>query len=255
VDLLGSKHMAADPLDDRLQQPDCLAYPIAQCRAVEVEPLASIDLALPIKRQMIGIFRYQHMGQHAGGGTPARGRQSRGWRLGDCVATPAGIFRPDMPDYPEAAGDIVEDLGDVFAEPSHVTAAGGTRASAIVLRFVHHLLAGQVIRQRLTLWPVPLTYWKRPAFGGSLCNLFGLAGFQFLEPQFELFDLPGQPLRGAAELHPPQLGDLELQLLDFEGTQLDGKLCRLQFRGRRRQFTLAGQGKGPQRVGIGGQIG
>jgi hypothetical protein len=89
---------------------------------------------------MIGIFRYQHMGQHAGGGTPARGRQSRGWRLSDCVATPAGIFRPD---YTEAAGDIVEHLGDVFAEPSHVTAAGGTGASAIVLRFVHHLLAGR----------------------------------------------------------------------------------------------------------------
>jgi len=67
--------------------------------------------------------------------------------------------------------------------------------------------------------------------------------------------LPGQPLRGAAELHPPQLGDLELQLLDFEGAQLDGELCRLQFRGRCCQFTLAGQSKGPQCVRIGGQIG
>ena len=51
--------MVADPLDDRLQQPDRLAYPIAQGRAIEIEPLASIDLALPIKRQMIGIFRHQ----------------------------------------------------------------------------------------------------------------------------------------------------------------------------------------------------
>ena len=162
-----------------------------------------------------------------------------------------------MPDYPEPAGDVVEDLHDVFTEPSHVAAAGGTGASPVVLRFVRDLLTGQVVRQRLTLWPVPLTYWKQPAFGGSLGDLFGLAGFQLLEPQLELFDLPGhyQPLRGAAELHPPQLGDLELQLLDFEGTQLDGKLCRLQLSGRRRQFALAGQGKSPQRVGIGGQIG
>ena len=37
------------------------------------------------------------------------------------------------------------------------------------------------------------------------------------ERTLELFDLPGQPLRGAAELHPPQLGDLELELLDLQG--------------------------------------
>jgi hypothetical protein len=37
--------------------------------------------------------------------------------------------------------------------------------------------------------------------------------------------------------------------------QLDGKLCRRQLSGRRRQFALAGQGKSPQCVGIGGQIG
>ena len=160
-----------------------------------------------------------------------------------------------MPDYPEPTGDVVEDLRDVFTEPSHVAAAGGTDAGPVVLRLVRDLLTGQMVRQRLALWPVPLTYRKRPAFGGSLGDLFGLAGFQFLEPQFELFDLPGQPLRGAAKLHPPQLGDLKLELLDFEGAQLDSELCRLQFRGRRRQFTLAGQGKGPQCVRVGGQIG
>jgi hypothetical protein len=215
VDLLGSKHLAADPLDDRLQQPDRLAYPIAQCRAVEVEPLASIDLALPIKRQMIGIFRHQHMRQHAGGGPPARCRQSWRRRLSDRVTTAAGIFRPDMPDHPEAAGDIVEDLGNVFAEPSHVTAADGTGAGAIVLRLVHDLLAGQVIRKLVALRSCPLAQRQRLVFGCSLADLFGLAGFQLLEPQLELLDLPGQPLRGAAELHPPQPGDLKLQLLDY----------------------------------------
>ena len=92
-------------------------------------------------------------------------------------------------------------------------------------------------------------------FGRDGDDLFGFAGFQLLEPQFELLDLPGQPLRGAAELHPPQLGDLEFELLDFQGAQLDGELGRLQLRRRRRQFALHGQGKGPQRCGIGGQIG
>jgi hypothetical protein len=38
--------------------------------------------------------------------------------------------------------------------------------------------------------------------------IFGFVGFQLFEPQFELLDLPGHSLRRAAELHPPQLGDL-----------------------------------------------
>ena len=56
MDLLGCKHVVADALDDRLQQPDCLADPVAQGRAVEIEPVASVDFALPVERQMIGIF-------------------------------------------------------------------------------------------------------------------------------------------------------------------------------------------------------
>jgi hypothetical protein len=99
----------------------------------------------------------------------------------------------------------------------------------------------------------PLTDRQRPVFGGSLGDLFGFTGFQLLEPQFELLDLPGQPLRGAAELHPPQLGDLEFELLDFQSTQLYGELCRLQLGGRRCQFALAGHGKSPQRVGSEGR--
>ena len=255
MDLLGGEDMVADPIDDRLQQPDRLADPVAQGRAVEVEAVARVNLALSIQGQMIGIFRHQQMRQHAGGGAPARCRQGRCRRLGDRVAAPAGIFRPDMADHPEPAGDIVEDLGDVFTKTSHVAAAVRAGAGTIVRRFVHDLLTRQMIRQWLALWSLAFTDRQRPIFGGSLADLFGFAGFQLLEPQFELLDLPGQPLRGATKLHPPQLGDLEFQLLDFQGAQLDGELCRLQLGGRRRQFALAGERKSPQRVGIGGQIG
>lgn len=141
---------------------------------------------------MIAIFRHQQMRQHAGSGTPARRRQRRCRCLGNRVAAPTGVFRPHVPDHSEPARDIVEDLGDVFAKPSHVAAAGRTGAGAIVLRLVHRLLTRQVVRQRLTLWPVPLTDRQRPVFGGSLGDLFGFTGFQLLEPQFELLDLPGQ---------------------------------------------------------------
>src|SRR5580693_9043960 len=195
------------------------------------------------------------MRQHAGGGPPARRWQSRPRRLGDRVAIPAGIFRPDMPDHPEPPRDIVEHLGDIFAEPGHGAAAGRASAGAVMLRFVHDLLPGQVVRQLLALGLASLADRQRLVFAGGLADRLGLAGFQLLEPQFELLDLPGHALRGAAKLHPPQLGDLELQLLDLQGAQLDGEPCRLQFRGCFRQFALAGQGKSPQRIRVGGQIG
>src|SRR6201990_78480 len=180
------------------------------------------------------------MRQHAGSGTPTRRRQRWSRCLGNRVAAPAGVFRPYMPDYSEPARDIVENLGDVFAKSGHVAAASRTGAAAVVLWFVHALLTRQMVWQRLSLRPVPVMERQWPVFGGSLGDLFGFTGFQLLEPQFELLDVPGQPLRGAAKLHPPQLGDLEFELLDFQSTQLNGELCRLQLGGRRRQFALAG---------------
>ena len=100
-----------------------------------------------------------------------------------------------MPDDPELAGDVVEDLCDVFAQSSHAAAASGTSAGTIVRRFVHDLLTRQMVRQWLALWPVSFTDRQRPVFGGSLTDLFGFAGFQLFEPQFELLDLSDQPLR------------------------------------------------------------
>jgi hypothetical protein len=229
----------------------------------EVEAVAGVDLALPVQRQMIAIFRDQQMRQHAGGGATARRRHRWRRRLGDRVAAPAGVFRADMADHPEPAGDIVENFGDVFAKPGHVAAASRTEpcpragggAGPIVHRFVHDRMPRQVVRQGLALWPVCFPDRKRPVFGRGLADLFGFAGFQLLEPQFELLDVPGQSLRRAAELHPPQLGDLEFELLDFQGTQLDGELCCLQLGGRRCQFVLTCQSERAQCIRIGGQIG
>jgi len=133
------------------------------------------------------------MREHAGGGATARRRHRRCRSLGDRVAAPAGVFRSDMAHHPKPAGDIVEDFGDVFAKPGHVAAAGGAGAGAFVRRFVHDLLTRQVIGQRLALWPVSLPDRQRAVFGGSLADLFGFVGFQPLEPQLELLDLPGQP--------------------------------------------------------------
>src|SRR6202030_1892401 len=112
-----------------------------------------------------------------------RGRQGRCWRLGDRVAPPTSVFRPDMPDHLKPTGEIVEHLGDVFTEPSHVAAARRTSATAVVLGFVHDFLARQMIRQRLALRPGALTSRHWSVFGSGLADLFGLAGFQLLKAQ------------------------------------------------------------------------
>jgi len=59
-----------------------------------------------------------------------------------------------------------------------------------VHRFVHDRTARQVVRQGRSLWPVSFPDRKRPVFCRSLADLFGFAGFQLLEPQFELLDVP-----------------------------------------------------------------
>jgi hypothetical protein len=67
---------------------------------------------------------------------------------------------------------------------------------------VHDLLARQMIGQWLALGLRPFTD-GRCGFGGiGFCfgnrRGFGLAGFQFLKPQFELLDLSRDPFRRAA---------------------------------------------------------
>src|SRR5580693_4531868 len=70
MDLLGGEDVIADAVDDRLQQPDRLADPIAQGRAVEVEAVAGIDLALPVQRQMIAIFETSRCASMPGAARP-----------------------------------------------------------------------------------------------------------------------------------------------------------------------------------------
>src|SRR3974390_2129408 len=83
----------------------------------------------------------------------------------------------------------------VIASQRRQAYLGRTGAGAIMVGFVHDLLTRQLIGQLVALWPCPFVYRQRSVFGSSLADLFGLAGFQLLEPQLKLFDLPGPPLR------------------------------------------------------------
>ena len=74
-------------------------------------------------------------------------------------------------------------------------------------------------------------------------GVLSVTGLQFFQLQFKLSDLPAEPLRGPAELHALQFGDLQAQLLDHQRLDLHRGLRRL-------QLALAGQGEGAQRVWI-----
>jgi hypothetical protein len=105
-----------------------------------------------------------------------------------------------------------------------------------------------MLRQRLALGPRALRDRRRALLGFRLGHFFGGAGLQLFEPKLELLDAPVDPLRGAAELHAAQAGDLELELLDLQAAQLHRELRRL-------ELGLACQREGAQRFGIGGQVG
>jgi hypothetical protein len=251
MDLLGGEDVLADRGDHRIEQPGGLSDPVAQGRAVEVQSLAGIDLGLAVQRQMIAELSHQQMRQHARRGASARRRHRRSRGLRDGVAGVAGIFRPHVADDLEVSRHVVEHLGDVLAELAHAAAAVGAGAGAVAGGLMHHLPAGQMIGQRLARGLVALAAWRRRGagdFGFGLGGVFGLRGFQFLEPQFELGDLAVDPLRRAAELHAAQFGKLELELFDLQGLVLHRQFGRL-------QFALAGQREGAQRVGVGWQFG
>jgi hypothetical protein len=115
----------------------------------------------------------------------------------------------------EVPRHVIQHLGHVLAEPGHPFAAVGAGAGTVIARLMHDVLARQMIRQRTALGFGTFTGRGRTIRGFGAGIVFSRAGFQFLEPELELLDLAADPLRRSAKLHPPQLGDLEFQLLDL----------------------------------------
>jgi len=199
VDFLAGEDVPPDPRDHRVEQPSRLSDPIGQRGAVEVEPLAGVNLALAIERQMVAVLRHQQMCERARRGTAARGRHRRRRGLRDGIASGAGIFRPDVTDDLEVPGHVVQHLGHVLAELGHSPAALRAGARTVISRLMHDLLPRQMIGQRLALWLATLADRCR-GFGGRNLGIgaggvFGQAGFQFLEPELKLGNLAIDPLR------------------------------------------------------------
>ena len=120
--------MPPDGIGQWLQQGCRFANPIGQCGTIQLDPLASKYLALPVERQMIRILRNQHMGQKPGAGTSAFNRARGQQGLDDLLAATAGHARPHNTVHHETPSDLFQCLGDIVPKSFEFAAASPTRA-------------------------------------------------------------------------------------------------------------------------------
>ncbi len=209
---LAGHHMPRQGVHQGADQPRHLPHHVGQGRARQIDVRAGVDLGLAMQRQMVAVFRHQHVRQQPGTGASARHRQAGRRRLGDRLAGPAGQFRPLMPDHPERTRHVVEDLGHVGAERAQRAAAG--RADAGGGMRDHR--ARQRLRQRPTGRPGRLLRRRFGRRSGAARRR--RVGQQFVdigEGQFELLDPLAQLLRRAAEGHAQGAGEPGPQRLDL----------------------------------------
>jgi hypothetical protein len=120
--LRGRPQPIEQPLVNRAQQEGCPSDPVRQCRAVQVDTLAGINLRLPVQREVVGIFRDQHLGDGRLGRHPALDQPRRRRRLHHHIlAGPAGVFRSAHHEHPELRRHDVEPLGDILADPMQLS--------------------------------------------------------------------------------------------------------------------------------------
>ena len=121
------------------------ATPACQGGPVQSHATPDIDLALAVKRQVVGVFGDGDMRERAFGRQPAFDQPVGRVGLYDArVAAATGIARTDGDDDPEAGGDDVEAFSTVFADLHHVAAAAG---ASLLCGFYHLLDARQMVWQ------------------------------------------------------------------------------------------------------------
>ena len=99
-------------------------------RGLQSDALPGKDLGLPVARQMIVVLRYDDMGEEPRPGAPAGNCVIGCWRRDDRVASAARELLADMPDHLEAAGHVIERLGDLLPDPAQRAAAARAGAPA-----------------------------------------------------------------------------------------------------------------------------
>lgn len=203
-------NIAAQYLDQRGQQLTALTDPLRQRRAFQIDAFPRIDRGLPVERKVIAKLRGQHVRQQPRSGESTLDRPGRRGCLHDPVTSSTAEPGTHMTDYLEAGWQVLEHLGDVFAQLLQSAATG--RATVFSGKVGMHF-ARQMVGQRPPL----------PRNGSTLSGRLGLRfrrslnliGFQLFELELQLLDLALDLLGTAPELHPPQLRDQQLQMFDL----------------------------------------
>jgi len=140
-----SLELDEQPLVNRAQKPGGAADPVGKRRAIEVDPLAGVDLGLPVERKVIGVFGDQDLGDRRLGRQAAFDQSSRRRRLHhDVLACPAGVFGPTHDQDPELGRHDVESLASVLADAMQRALAA---RAGMIIDVDHHLDARQMRRQ------------------------------------------------------------------------------------------------------------
>ena len=158
---------------------------------------------------MVGVLGHQHVCEQPGARAPPLDGHGRQGRLHDALARPAAEARADVAHDPERGGHIVELLGHILAHAPHGAAAVGADARALM----HHVLARQVVGQRLAVRPGGVS---RPSDGRRRRGRrFCLA---LLQTELQLVRFARQLLRRAAERHAAKPGHLHSELLKLRAS-------------------------------------
>ena len=162
-DRLTGQHVSPDGVRERLEQRRRLADPVSHRGTVEIEPVALEDLALPVERQMIGVFVDQDVGEQAGPGSATLDRAGRQRRLRERLAARAREARPHDP---------VHDDETLFAIGSRTMVECQARTPVLPLHLRPDAAAyHRTWRSRRRRWSarLPSAGYDRGSDGASAC--------------------------------------------------------------------------------------
>src|SRR5271168_248216 len=116
--------MRAHVVGNRFQMEAGPACPITQCRAIQVNALAGVDLGLPVERQVIAELRYDDLSDQR------LGWQATGHHMFGCMrlryglrTAAAGVFRTTRHQHAQLRRDHVQPLAHVLTDLRHLAAA------------------------------------------------------------------------------------------------------------------------------------
>ena len=123
MDLEGGLDVFADRISERREQRTAASHHPRERRAVEIDPVPSVDLALPVKGLMITVLGGQDVREESCTCDAAFDRTARCWCLQDLRAARAGELRSNVSNDLELLGHTLEDLTHIFAQIPEFAAA------------------------------------------------------------------------------------------------------------------------------------